>query len=80
MAVWRKYAYESRFHRSERELPPNVEHFLVELFKEPRRHNPSDEHKKLQAAIMSRWAYLFKMISIKLTRMVTPLLVIFPRQ
>ncbi len=49
MAVRRKYVYESRNHRSEQALPPNVENFLVELFQEPRRFNPSDKHEKLQA-------------------------------
>jgi hypothetical protein len=41
--------YELRQHRSEHVLPPNVENFLVELFQEPSRFNPSDEHTKLQA-------------------------------
>jgi hypothetical protein len=41
--------YESRQHRSEHVLPPNVENFLVELFQEPSRFNPSDEPEKLQA-------------------------------
>jgi hypothetical protein len=41
--------YESRQHRSDDFLPPKVENFLVELFQEPSRFNPSDEHEKLQA-------------------------------
>ena len=41
--------YESRQHGSEHILPPNVESFLVELFQEPSRYNPSDKHEKLQA-------------------------------
>ncbi len=49
MAVKRKYVYELRNHRSEQALPPNVENFLVELFHEPRRFSPSNEHEKLQA-------------------------------
>ena len=48
-AVVSSAMYESRNHRSEQALPPNVENFLVELFQEPRRINPSDEHEKLQA-------------------------------
>ena len=49
MAVRRKYVYESRNHGSEQALPPKVENFLLELFQEPRRFSPSDEHEKLQA-------------------------------
>jgi hypothetical protein len=79
MTVWRQYVYKSRFHRLEQELPPNVEHFLVELFQEPRRYNPSDKHEKLQAAIISSWAFLIKVMAIKMTRMATPLFVIFPK-
>ena len=79
MAIRRKYVYESRQHRSEQALPPNVENFLVELFQEPRRFNPSDEHEKLQATIISSWTFLIKVMTIKMTRIATPLLLIFPR-
>ena len=79
MTVWRKYVYESRNHRLEKSLPPKVENFLVELFQEPRRFKPSHEHEKLQAALVSSWSFLIKEIPLKIMRVATLLLVIFPR-
>lgn len=46
--------YELRQHRSAHDLPPNVENYLVELFQDTPRLNPSDEHEKLQADKIQR--------------------------
>ena len=79
MTVWRKYVYESRNHRLEQSLPPNVENFLVELFQESRRFKPSHEYEKLEVAIVSGWTFLIKAMPLKIMRAATLLLVIFPR-
>jgi len=73
MTVLRKYVYESRYQKSQQALPANVENFLVELFQVPQQTNSSDDHEKLRAAIVSSWLILIKLISMKLTRLVTPL-------
>lgn len=80
MTVSRTYVFTLRSQKPQQALPPNVENFLVELFQAPQQFNVSDEHENLRAATVSSWVFLFKVISIKLTRMATPLLVIFPRQ